>query len=415
MADKLEWMNRHSVLLRDTMWRSVAERENYKIRPDLKPLFEAHPESMDLLETFRQKGLFRDGCEFIARMLHRRAAVWWGYICLLSLLEELQNTEKLPAAENPHAAELRQQLKKTGVALPALEGSPTDIDNMAKMPDFDLKELASFPALPPEDPSGIQAASAKIKEKTGALTDLIPASVRELYHQKREALRQLTRQRFGTTAEARFQAAKQTAETSPLTYRINRTETPEMEAFLRLREAIETQRQAAAAQVKAALPQKYPETPEANLLIAADRKKRSEAAVQAVYRWVAAPDEVNSRLALECGNQTPGTPEGMLAYTAFWSFGDMAPEGKIIIPTPPELPGTGLNSALLMMAMTPGGSRKAPERYALYFSLGMDVVLARNLWPDALSEQNAPHETIAGKSHPDSPQNIPKTEYRRWK
>lgn len=413
MADKLEWMNRHSVLLRDTLWHPVAERENYRIRPDLKPLFEAHPESMELLEAFRQKGLFRDGCEFIARMLHRRAAVWWGYICLLSLLEELQNAEQPP--ENPHAAELRQQLKKTGVTLPALEGNPTDIDNMAKMPDFDLKELASFPALPPEDPSGIAAASAKMKEKTNALTGLIPAPVRDFYQQKREALRQLTRQRFGTTAEARFQTAKQTAETSPLTYRINRTDTPEMEAFLRLREAIETQRQAVAAQVKAALPQKYPATPEVSLQMMTDRKKRSDAAVQAVYRWVAAPDEVNSRLALECGNQAPGTPEGMLAYTAFWSFGDMAPEGKIIVPTPPELPGTGLNSALLMMAMSPGGTRKAPERYEIYFSLGMEVVLARNLWPDALTEQNAPHEAITGKSNPDSSQNIPKTEYKRWK
>ena len=415
MADKLEWMNRHSVLLRDTLWRPVAERENYRIRPDLKPLFEAHPESMELLEAFRQKGLFRDGCEFIARMLHRRAAVWWGYICLLSLLEELQTAGQQPAAENPHASELRRQLKKTGVTLPALEGNPTDMDNMAKMPDFDLKELASFPALPPDDPSGILAASAKMKEKTAALSNLIPAQVRDFYHQKREALRQLTKQRFGTTAEARFQAAKQTAETSPLTYRINRTETPEMEAFLRLREAIETQRQAVTAQVKAALPQKFPAAPEAAMQITADRKKRSDAAVQAVYRWVAAPDEVNSRLALECGNQAPGTPEGMLAYTAFWSFGDMAPEGKIIVPTPPELPGTGLNSALLMMAMAPGGTRKAPERYEMYFSLGMDVVLARNLWPDALTEQNAPHEAIAGKSNPDSSQNIPKTEYKRWK
>ena len=155
--------------------------------------------------------------------------------------------------------------------------------------------------------------------------------------------------------------------------------------------------------------------PEVSLQMMTDRKKRSDAAVQAVYRWVAAPDEVNSRLALECGNQAPGTPEGMLAYTAFWSFGDMAPEGKIIIPTPPELPGTGLNSALLMMAMAPGGTRKAPERYEVYFSLGMEVVLARNLWPDALTEVNAPHEAITGKSNPDSSQNIPKTEYKRWK
>lgn len=90
MSDNLKWMNRHAVLLREPQWAGLAARENYRIRADLMPLFSAHPDSADLLEAFAERKLYREGCEFIARMAHRRAAVWWGYCCLLSLFEERQ-------------------------------------------------------------------------------------------------------------------------------------------------------------------------------------------------------------------------------------------------------------------------------------------------------------------------------------
>lgn len=86
MSDNLKWMNRHAVLLREPQWKDIATRENYKIRPDLQPLFDAHPDSMELLDVMAEKKLYREGCEFIARMIHRRAAVWWGYCCLLICL-----------------------------------------------------------------------------------------------------------------------------------------------------------------------------------------------------------------------------------------------------------------------------------------------------------------------------------------
>ncbi len=46
MADKLEWLNRHFVLLRHRTWKDAVQKENDKIRPDLTPL---SPEQEKLL------------------------------------------------------------------------------------------------------------------------------------------------------------------------------------------------------------------------------------------------------------------------------------------------------------------------------------------------------------------------------
>ena len=70
MSDNLEWMNRHAVLLREPEWAGIAAKENYKIRPDLRPIFDAHPDSLELLDAMaahrpperRGASRFRDRC-----------------------------------------------------------------------------------------------------------------------------------------------------------------------------------------------------------------------------------------------------------------------------------------------------------------------------------------------------------------
>ena len=67
------------------------------------------------------------------------------------------------------------------------------------------------------------------------------------------------------------------------------------------------------------------------------------------------------------------------------------------VPVPPELPGTGLNSVLLMLALDQKGHLKMPERYERYFKLGMDVVFGKNLWTEAVSEKLSPHAKLEEK------------------
>ena len=401
MSDKLEWMNRHAILLREPQWANIAARENYRIRADLGPIFNAHPDSLELLDALAEKKLHREGCEFIARMVHRRAAIWWGYCCLLDLFEERKAVESGAVKPPPDEAEaMKLELEKlTGIKMPesVKKLTPENIDDFCKMPDVDLRKVLEFPKPPPQDRSALDAASAAVRAKLDRLDALLPDAVKTAYRESFVRAEEGTAKKFGMTAAERFAEATARAEAGPLTYTIDRTNHPMRQKVLGLPAMLEGKRKEILGTVKAAHPEKFPASPEALALIRADEKKRSDEALQAVWRWIVSPDERNTALALAAGNAVPGTPEGLLAYAAAWSFGDLAPEGKVTVPVPPELPGTGLNSALLMMALDQDGHRKMPERYELYFKMGMDVVFGKNLWTEAVGEKLSPHAKLEAK------------------
>ena len=398
MADNLDWMNRHAVLLKESQWANIAAKENYKIRPDLRPIFDAHPDSLELLDAMAAQGLYREGCEFIARMTHRRAAVWWGYCCLLDLFEERKEVETGAVKSEP--TELELMLEETALALGfevPKPGSLDDIDNFCKVPRIDWKKLLETPKPPPQDATALKAASAAVKGKIDAIDRLIPPVAQKAFADARAVECELSARALGGAPEDLFRAAMDRAKASPLTYTIDRTNSPTMQKILKMQDELERMRRGIIAQIKAAFPEKFPPTPEAKLLLAADAKKRSDDAVQAVWRWIVSPDERNTSLAMEAANAVPGTPESMLAMTAAWSFGDLAPEGKMMVPVPPELPGMGLNSFLLMLALDPKGHRKMPERYERYFKMGMDVIFGKNLWTEAVGEKLSPHAKLEEK------------------
>ena len=399
MSDNLEWMNRHAVLLREPQWTNLAARENYKIRADLRPLFDAHPDSLELLDAMAEKKLHREGCEFIARMTHRRAAVWWGYCCLLDLFEERLEAESGAVKREPDEIELmvKEASEKTGIEMPPLNVPIEDIDNFCKMPEYDLDKLLAAPKRAPQDRSALNAASAAIDAKVARLNSFIPPKVQAAFAASRAKADADMQARAGVKIADFYAQAKARAEAGPLTYSIDRTNSPTMQKIKRVQDILKAKREGIIAQIKGAFPEKFPATPEAKLLLAADTKKRSDDAVQAVWRWIVSPDERNTTLAMQAGNGAPGTAEGLLAFTAAWSFGDLAPEGKVTVPVPPELPGTGLNSVLLMLALDQKGYRKMPERYERYFKMGMDVVFGKNLWTEAVSERLSPHAKLEEK------------------
>ena len=398
MSDNLKWMNRHAVLLREPQWANIAAKENYKIRPDLRPLFDSHPDSLELLDAMAERKLYREGCEFIARMTHRRAAVWWGYCCLLDLFEERKAVESGAVKPEPDELELlfAEELKKLGLEPPSLK-PPASIDEMCPVPKIDFDRILATPKTPPQDRSALAGASAAMRARIDRLNALIPAKISSAYASSFAKADAAVAAAKGTGVRSLYEAARSRAEAGPLTYAIDRVNTPLVRKLKRLQALLAARRQETIDQIKAAFPERYPTTPGAKLLLGADSKKRSDNAVQAVWRWIVSPDERNTSLALEAANAVPGTPESMLAMTAAWSFGDLAPEGKVTVPVPPELPGTGLNSVLLMLALDQNGHRKMPERYEHYFSMGMDTVFGKNLWPDAVSEKLSPHAQLAEK------------------
>ena len=399
MSDNLKWMNRHAVLLREPQWAGIAARENYKIRADLQPLFDAHPDSLELLDAMAAEGLHREGCEFIARMTHRRAAVWWGYCCLLSYLDECKAVAS--GAVKPVQDKAIEEALKTaaaaGIKLPALGGSLKDLDTFCKAPEVDLKTMLADYVPPPQDKSAILAASAAVKAKIDAIDRMIPARAKQAFEAVRQRRIAAFAARTGSSPKAQFDAAVEAARSGFVTYKVKRADSERLQPVLELPDELERRRMDVVREIKDAFPEKYPKTPKAKLLLDAKSKKDSDEAIQSVWRWIVSPDERNTTLALAAGNGAPGTPEGLLAFTAAWSFGDLAPEGKVTVPVPPELPGTGLNSVLLMLALGQEGHRKMKERYEIYFKMGMDVVFGKNLWTEAVSEKLSPHAKLEAK------------------
>jgi hypothetical protein len=106
---------------------------------------------------------------------------------------------------------------------------------------------------------------------------------------------------------------------------------------------------------------------------------------------VAAPDAVNSQRCLDIGNDCTGSAAGLLALSAFWSFGNLMPDGDQVIRTPPGLAANGTDKVLLMCATAAGGTRKMPERYELYFRMGVDVLTGADNWEATLREKEPPH------------------------
>jgi len=401
MSDKLEWRKRHAVLLREPQWAGIAARENYKIRADLRPLFEAHPHSEELLFALEEQKLWREGCEFIARMTHRRAAVWWGYCCLLTLFEERKAVAEGRIVKKPDVPGLdkvKELAAQAGIKLGDPTGSLDDLDTFCKMPEFDIRKMLEDPPVPPQDETALDAAVAAVKGKADAIDALLPPEIAPVFAASKAKIDETYRTAFGKTADELLAEACTAAKAQPLTYTVDRTSDPSRQALLALPDQLEAMRQGVVNQLKGLFPEKYPKTPEAAKLLKAEADKISDDAVQAVWRWIVAPDERNTTLALAAGNAAAQLPEGLLAYTAAWSFGDLTPEGKQMIPVPPELPGTGLVSTLLMLALDQGGYRKAAERYELYFNLGLEVVYGKNLWPESVMEELSPHQQLAVES-----------------
>ena len=82
MAEKLDWMNKHLVLLRYIHINDVIEKESYKIRPELEEHFIGTNGAEDMV--FKLAGLedYKSACELMVYIAHHRAAVWWGYRCV---------------------------------------------------------------------------------------------------------------------------------------------------------------------------------------------------------------------------------------------------------------------------------------------------------------------------------------------
>jgi hypothetical protein len=378
MADKLDWLDKHLALIRYRTVSEAAEQENYKIRPDLAEFFTGTDGVEETAFKLAKAEKYKEACELLAYTAHKRAGVWWGYRCVVSLVEEL----RIKPAED------------------------RDIDGIATSfktnpPDFAKVEI---PKIDPKVMEGFQTSLADLQAQ------------HEAYRAKADpAMLKLAED----SVETAFQEFKRVHGIHPidlmkqLAVRINEDpnkispNSPIFKAADELKAKLQTVRKETVDTIKAVIPPKVPE----------HEKKLRDNALYAVYRWIVAPDEANSKACMDIGNECPDTPAGLLALSSFWAFGDLMPGGKQIVPTPPGLAANGMDKVLLMCALHKGGTRKLKERYEHYFNLGVDVLGGKDNWAESLAGGKPPHEyTPTGQPSPEpgKPGNGAPA-YKRWK
>ncbi len=363
MSDKLNWMNRHFVLLRHKTLQDVCKIENYKIRPDIQSFFDNKTDAEEIVWDFADAGRWKCACELMAYMAHRRAAVWWGYQCVLSLIEELN---QVPAKDR-------------------------DIDSIAAsfkptVPDFAKVE----PAKPsPEQVQEAKAALEKMQKEVASLRELANPAVISEFEEALDHAFNLFKEKFGMTP---LELVKKAVEKEKAPMAVD-PDSPIFKAADDIKAQLQTVRKETLDTIHAVIPPKVP----------AHAKKVRDNAMQAVYRWVVAPDGVNSKKALDIGNECPDTPAGLLSLCAFWAGGDLMPETEQVIPPPAGLAANGICQVLLMCALHKGGTRKLKERYEHYFDLGVDVMTGKNNWEQGIFQSGPRFGTKSGLTNNPAP------------
>lgn len=367
MSDNLEWQKKHLTLLRYTGVDELAEKESFKIRPDLEPFFENKTSVDDIFWSFVSAGKYKCACEMLAYIGHRRAVVWWAYQCVLSLMEEL----KEKADEE------------------------FDFNKICESYDPIVPDFAKVEPLNPKDPRAdkmleeVQKMNAEIAQLRTLVNPEVMAEVDEAVKVAMDAFKKV----HGVSFDDLIQMAvkkdlehQQVDENSPI-----------FKAAAELEEKLHASKKETLAKINAVLPPKVPTF----------EKKLSDDALSAVYRWVVAPDEVNSQKTLDAGNACPDKPAGLLALSTFWSFGNMLPESDNVVHTPPGLAANGICQTLLTCALAKGGTRTLKERYRHYVDLGIRVMTGEFLWDEAVLNGEVPHKNLAKKTEKNEEEMLP--------
>lgn len=368
MADDLSWRNQHALLQLHPYVDEVVAKEQLKLTTSQQSLAKQYPLSIDYLAYLSQHEQYKDACTFLAYNLHHRIAVWWGYMCVVDVLTEI--------------------LQKPAPV--------KDLSDVAKPRPFELppfvqemqKQAAQESPIDPKIMDQLNAAQARLKDIEQQLRQIIPAPLfdfadqalaeQNAYFKKVHGMEPM--ELLNSLVDKAVQIQEQEKRTG-----MSANIDPNSQIFAEtkaIEEKVEKIRQETVALVKSALP----------AIDTEQQNKDRLSCLDAVFAYIAAPDEVNAQRLLDLGNKIPDKIEGLLSLVAFWSYGDLMPQGKQVIPTPAGLMSNGLNCLLLSCALQQGGIFNFAQRFQRYYNFGYECLLGKSNWSPYVAAGTSLHE-----------------------
>ncbi len=370
MSDQLKWMNQHPVLLKYRTVGELVTSGGYELPPKYAADAQNDKFVADFIKELVAGGDVRTAVNVLAYAIHRRAGVWWGLCCMRDLTEE----RKEAAVRQAEEAEKARQEREKAAAAQAEEAKKKAEKEAALEQEAEerQKKLEKDAA----------ATMAKIQEIKSKFTD----EQKQIYAEVMKKVDDECVKATGMPLQEFIQAMADKGKGVPV-----KPEAPQ-----------KTPPPAPAPAPKA-------EEDDDAALPSAMRRMLKDKALAVVASWVAEPTAEHSVQAEQIAKLIADEPEGMLARTAFWSFGNLSvtEADGTNVPTPPGLAGNGLRAALLMAMLAPGGIRSLPERAERYFSIGFEVACGRNNWTDP--------KGAAAASPAAGPGDDKDMTYRKWK
>lgn len=372
MSDQLKWMNQHMVLLKYRTVGELVTSGGYKLPPRYAVSVQNDQFVADFIKQLIDDGAVRPAMDVLAYAIHRRAGVWWGLCCMRSLAEELKEAKQRQAEQEKKA----EQEREKAAAAQAEEAKKKAEEEAARK-----KEAEERRKKLKQDAAAGLARIQEVKSKFTPEQQKIYADVMKKVDDECVKVTGMPLQDFIQAMVNKDKGVPPKPEEAPEAPRPKPEEAPE-------------------APQNEVDPEQLP--PEM-------RQMLKEKALEVVNSWVEDPTAERSVQAEKIAGLIEDQPEGMLARTAFWSFGNLAvaePDGTNV-PVPPGLAGNGLRASLLMAMLAKGGIRSLPERAEHYLSIGFEVVCGKNNWTAA--------GTAAAKGSPSAESEVKDTAYKKWK
>ncbi|MGN1281802.1 MAG: DUF6931 family protein [Succinivibrio sp.] len=371
MSDKLDWLNKHYVLLQHKSVSEVVNSENYKLPFDYKDFVKDHDNSIEFIDFLTSNDMYKQACEFLSYNFQHRVLAWWAYCCVLSIREEIEKQPDKPRDIGDIGKP--RELKIPEWAQPEFFSEQLN----------DLKDDTEIDHQIDELISNLEKKKADLQQ----IYESFPDTVKKRYEATRAEVYSVVEKELGMSVNDLL--AKATAlieENKDSDIEDDLLKSPIFKAEKDLKEKIEKIRTEAVKNIKDALPKKSEE----------EMLFNTSNAINSAYAFIVAPNELNARNCMAYGNLCPDTPEGMLALVCFWSYGNLNPDplkkDAMVIKTPVGLASNGFNSLINLCSLAKGGYRKPNERIEHYFKIGQEIGFGVNNWSEYLSKEIPPHE-----------------------